>query len=145
MKRDVRRPSKEPLLDGISGNSANVILNLMAWPSNNGRKDSTGSVIAGKSSLDQARAVVTHKGGGLVVVTHGYVFLGWSRNEESQITYCEITTTSKSGVNNANYEKKEEKKENPGPASAGSPLLHKILSPPITNTSHISGLLLLEH
>lgn len=43
---------------------------LVAGPSNNGREDSTGSVISGKSSLDQARAVVAHKGGSLIVVTH---------------------------------------------------------------------------
>ncbi len=43
---------------------------LVAGPSNNGREDSTGSVISGESSLDQARAVVAHKGGSLVVVTH---------------------------------------------------------------------------
>lgn len=82
MKRDIRRPFKEPLLDGVCGQSTNVSLYLVAWPSNNGREDSTGSVISSKSSLDQARAVVTHKGGSLVVVTHGYVLLRWSRNEE---------------------------------------------------------------
>lgn len=43
---------------------------LVAGPSNDGREDSTGSVISSKSSLDQARAVVAHEGGGLVVVTH---------------------------------------------------------------------------
>lgn len=49
----------------------------MAGSSNNGREDSTRSVITGKSSLDQARAVVAHEGGSLVVVTHGW-FLRWS-------------------------------------------------------------------
>lgn len=53
----------------------------MAGPSNNGREDSTGSVITGKSSLDQARAVVAHKGGSLVVVAHGW-FLSWSVEED---------------------------------------------------------------
>lgn len=56
----------------------------MAGPSNNGRKDSTGSVITGKSSLDQARAVVAHKGGSLFVVTHGW-FLRWSVEERDDI------------------------------------------------------------
>ena len=53
------------------------LAHLVAGPSNKGREDSTWSVISGKSSLDQARAVVAHKGGGLLVVTHGW-FLGWS-------------------------------------------------------------------
>ena len=43
---------------------------LVAGPSNNGREDSTGSVVAGKTSLDQARAIVAHEGGSLIVVTH---------------------------------------------------------------------------
>lgn len=65
---------------------------LVTGPSNNGREDSTGSVISGKSSLDQARAVVAHKGGSLVVVAHGW-FSGWSvkeashRQRQSQQTY----------------------------------------------------------
>ena len=42
----------------------------MAGPSNDGREDSTGSVISGKSSLDQAGAIVAHEGGSLVVVAH---------------------------------------------------------------------------
>lgn len=56
----------------------------MAGPSNDGRKDSTGSVITGKSSLDQARAVVAHEGGSLVVVAHGW-FLRWSVEERDDI------------------------------------------------------------
>lgn len=56
----------------------------MAGPSNNGREDSTGSVITGKSSLDQARAVVAHKGGSLLVVAHGW-FLRWSVEEGADI------------------------------------------------------------
>ncbi len=50
---------------------------LVTRASNNGWEDSTGSVITGKPSLDQARAVVAHQGGGLVVVTHLWSFLGW--------------------------------------------------------------------
>lgn len=56
----------------------------MAGPSNNGRKDSTRSVITGKSSLDQARAVVAHEGGSLFVVAHGW-FLRWSVEERDDI------------------------------------------------------------
>lgn len=46
----------------------------MTRASNNRWKDSTGSVITSKPSLDQARAIVTHKGGGLIVVTHVWSF-----------------------------------------------------------------------
>lgn len=49
---------------------------LVAGPSNDGREDSTGSVISSKSSLDQARAIVAHKGGSLIVVTHDEALLG---------------------------------------------------------------------
>lgn len=54
------------------------VMYLMTGPSDDGRKDSTGSVITGKPSLDQARAVIAHEGGSLVVVTHDWSFLGWS-------------------------------------------------------------------
>lgn len=52
---------------------------LVARPSNDGREDSTGSVISSKSSLDQARAIVAHKGSSLIVVTHDEALLGWSK------------------------------------------------------------------
>ena len=58
---------------------------LVAGPSNDGGEDSTGSVISGKSSLDQARAVVAHKGGGLIVVTHDWALLEWSTRFEGQV------------------------------------------------------------
>lgn len=51
---------------------------LVAGPSNNGGEDSTGSIISSESSLDQARAIVTHEGGSFVVVTHGWAFV-WSK------------------------------------------------------------------
>ena len=50
---------------------------LVTGASNDGWEDSTGSVITGEPSLDQAGAVVAHEGGGLVVVTHVWSFLGW--------------------------------------------------------------------
>lgn len=79
MELDVRRSLGEGgALDVARGQSTNSSSYLVAWPSNDGREDSTGGVISGKSSLDQARAVVTHKGGSLVVVTHGYDLLAWS-------------------------------------------------------------------
>lgn len=42
----------------------------MTRASHDGWEDSARSVITGEPSLDQARAVVAHEGGGLVVVTH---------------------------------------------------------------------------
>lgn len=56
---------------------------LVTGSANDGGEDSTGSVISGKSSLDQARAVVAHEGGSLVVVAHGW-FSGWSVKETSR-------------------------------------------------------------
>ena len=50
----------------------------MTGSSDDGGEDSTGGVISGKPSLDQAGAVVAHKGGGLVVVAHDLALLGWS-------------------------------------------------------------------
>lgn len=57
-----------------------VFMHLVTGSANNGGEDSTGSVISGESSLDQARAVVAHKGGSLFVVAHGW-FSGWSVKE----------------------------------------------------------------
>ena len=48
---------------------------LMAGPSNDGGEDSAGRVISCKASLDQAGAVVAHKGGSLFVVTHGWALM----------------------------------------------------------------------
>ncbi len=56
---------------------------LVTGSANNGGEDSTGSVISGKSSLDQARAVVAHKSGNFLVVAHGW-FSGWSVKETSR-------------------------------------------------------------
>lgn len=50
---------------------------LMTGASHDGGEDGAGSIITGKPSLDQARAVVAHEGGGLVVVAHVWSFLGW--------------------------------------------------------------------
>lgn len=58
---------------------------LMTGASDNGWEDSARSVITGKPSLDQAGAVVTYEGGGLVVVTHVWSFSGWpSRLDRKQ-------------------------------------------------------------
>lgn len=57
----------------------------MAGASDDGWEDGARSVISSKPSLDQARAVVAHEGGGLVVVTHGCSFSGWpSRLDRKQ-------------------------------------------------------------
>lgn len=56
---------------------------LVTGSANNGGEDSTWSVISGKSSLDQARAVVAHKSGNFLVVAHGW-FSGWSVKETSR-------------------------------------------------------------
>ena len=50
----------------------------MTGSSDDGGEDSTGGVISGEPSLDQAGAVVAHKGGGFVVVAHDWALLGWS-------------------------------------------------------------------
>ena len=50
--------------------SWNTFLYLVTWAANDGGKHGARCVIAGKPSLDQTRAVVTHQGGDLVVVTH---------------------------------------------------------------------------
>lgn len=54
----------------------------MTWAANNGGKDSPRGVIPGKASLHQAGAVVAHKCGGLILITHGVGFL---RTEEKTI------------------------------------------------------------
>lgn len=46
----------------------------MAGASHDGGEDGAGSIITGEPSLDQARAVVAHEGGGLVVVAHVWSF-----------------------------------------------------------------------
>lgn len=43
---------------------------LVTWAADDGREDSPGGVITGKTSLDQARAIVAHQSCSLVVVTH---------------------------------------------------------------------------
>lgn len=47
---------------------------LVAGASYNGWEDSAGGVIASKPGFDQARAIVTYQGGGLIVVTHVWCF-----------------------------------------------------------------------
>lgn len=47
------------------------LLYLVTGATNDGRKHGARCVIAGKSSLHQAGAVITHQGGSLVVVAHG--------------------------------------------------------------------------
>lgn len=54
-----------------------ALMYLVTGPSHDGGEDGTGSVISGKPSLDQARAIVAHKGGSLVVVAHDLASLGW--------------------------------------------------------------------
>lgn len=44
---------------------------LVTGPTHDGWEHSPGGIIPGKASFHQARAVVTHKSGGLVLVTHG--------------------------------------------------------------------------
>ena len=43
----------------------------MTGAADDGGEDSPGGIVSGEASLHQAGAVVTHQGGGLVVVTHG--------------------------------------------------------------------------
>lgn len=43
---------------------------LVAWAAHDGREDSAGRIIAREAGLHQPRAVVTHQGGGLLVVAH---------------------------------------------------------------------------
>lgn len=53
----------------------------MTWAANNGGEYSPRGIIPGKASLHQAGAVVAHKCGGLILITHGVGFL---RMEEKQ-------------------------------------------------------------
>merc|ERR1739838_867622 len=43
---------------------------LMTGTSNDGREDGPGGIVSGEASLHKAGAVVAHKGGSFIVVTH---------------------------------------------------------------------------
>lgn len=52
---------------------------LVTGTTNNGGEHGARSIISGKASFHQSRAIVAHKGGGLVVVTHD---VSWVSDEK---------------------------------------------------------------
>lgn len=66
-----------------------ALVYLVAGAAHDGGEHGPGGVVSGEASLHQAGAVVTHEGGGLIVVTHVCGF--WRKVRGGEFTYRRYT------------------------------------------------------